>query len=400
VNILYIAHRLPYPPNKGEKIRAFHQILHLSRRHSVHVACIVDERRDMARNVAGLERHCRSVDAVFRDGRHARLLAGLAIVRRKPLSVAGFYSRELARRIRARIGTSNIDRIFVYCSQMAEYVMDVSGIPRLIDFVDVDSDKWRLYAMHRRFPLSWIFELEYRRLARYEETVARAFDRSILVTQREASLLGCRVGTERLSVIPNGVDLDHFQPTGDEPSAEPSLVFTGVMDYFPNVDAVQHFCTEILPLLVRDQPKLKFVIVGRNPTAAVLRLGDSPNVTVTGEVADVRPFLSRASLAAIPLRISRGVQNKILEAMAMGLPVVTTTEAAGGIGAGPRDGVTIGDQPRAFADEVLRLLQDPVLRRSQGIAARRYVECHHRWDTQGADLEALIESAGASVERA
>jgi sugar transferase (PEP-CTERM/EpsH1 system associated) len=392
MNILYIAHRIPYPPNKGDKIRAFHQIRQLSKNHSVHLACIVDDRGDLP-HVDALREYCASVDFVYRSRRLANAFAAMAIFGRKPLSVMGFYSRTLAAKIRRRFQSTRIDRIFAYCSPMAEYVKDVSDIPKVIDFVDVDSDKWRLYGRHRRFPLSWVFRLESNRLGRYEERVARVFDRSILVTEREARLLRDRTSDSHIAVISNGVDLTYLQPPrNDVPRSAGVLVFTGVMDYFPNVDAVQYFCVEILPLVLREAPETRFHIVGRNPTPGVRRL-ESHNVVVTGEVPDVRPYLAEASVAVVPLRISRGVQNKILEAMAMGLPVVTTSQAIGGTEATTADGLRIADSPDAFAKETLALLRDPSLRQECSASARNYVERHHSWDNHGLQLERLLQDA-------
>ena len=389
MNILYIAHRIPFPPDKGEKIRAFHQICQLAAAaHTVHVACLIDDPRDFPA-VAGLREHCASLDHVLLAKRRARLLAAGALLGRSPLSVAGFGSRALARKIDARLRTTPIDRIFVYSSQMAQYVSGVSHIPRVIDFVDVDSDKWRLYAEHHRFPLSWVYRLESRRLAAYEERVARSFDGSILVTEREARLLRRRVPDHPISVVANGVDLEYWKPGPPRAPAEPVLVFTGVMNYLPNVDAVEFFCREVLPIVAREEPRVRFFVVGRNPSRRVQALGQS-NVVITGEVPDVRPYLAQAAVAVAPMRISRGVQNKILEAMAAGLPVVTTTEAIGGTEATAGDGVRVADAPGEFAARVLELLRDDALRADCARRARQYVERCHSWQRHGSEVERLL----------
>lgn len=393
MNVLYIAHRIPFPPNKGEKIRAFHQIRYLADRHAIHLACIVDDPRDLP-HVNALREFCASVDYVFRRKFWTKALAATAILGRKPLTVASFFSRELARKINTRIRSAQIDRILVYSSAMAEYARGVSSIPRIIDFVDVDSDKWRLYAEHRRFPSSWVFRLESRRLGRYEAAIARSFARSILVTEREAELLRTHVSDCRVSVIANGVDLVGMRPPSELPQeAKPTIVFTGVMDYFPNVDAVRYFCRDVFPLILRDEPGARFYIVGRNPAPLVSRLDNSENIIVTGEVPDVRPYLAEATLAVAPLRISRGVQNKILEAMAMGLPVVTTLEAIGGTQATTADGVRVAESAGDFAREVVTLLREPLLRQECSTRARQYVERCHCWTRHGEELERLVQGA-------
>jgi sugar transferase (PEP-CTERM/EpsH1 system associated) len=392
VNILYIAHRIPYPPNKGEKIRAFHQIRHLSKHHTVHLVCMVDDPADLT-HIKTLEHYCSSVEAVYRSKSTMLLLGPLALLTSKPLSVISFYRGHLARKIAQKLETEKFDRIFVSSSAMSEYVHHVSDIPKVIDFVDVDSDKWRMYAAHHSFPLSWIYRLEAKRLAKHEEKVARLFDHSIFISEEERRLFQQRVNDGAISVVSNGVDLDYFTLSNKElpPALSPIIVFTGVMDYFPNVDAVQYFCQEIFPVVCEAVPETKFYIVGRNPTRHVKKLGHYPNVIVSGSVPDVRPYLAQATIAVAPFRIARGVQNKVLEAMATGLPVVGTSQAFKGIEATEHDGIRIANSPDRFALQVISFLKgDPALHQQCGLQARRYVEDHHRWEDQGAKLESLL----------
>lgn len=276
---------------------------------------------------------------------------------------------------------------------MAEYVRYVSGIPKIIDFVDVDSEKWRVYANFHSFPLSWIYRLESDRLSRYEVEVAKAFDHSVFVSEKEANLFKQRIKDRGISVIPNGVDLDYFDPDryAGICSKQTSIVFTGVMDYFPNVDAVKYFCTEIFPLVRESFPEAWFFIVGRNPTRQVKKLGLQHNVTVTGSVPDIRSYLEMAKIFVAPFRIARGIQNKILEAMAMGIPVVGTSEAFQGVKATMSDGIRIADEPKGFAREVLTFLNNPELRQLCSLQSRRYVQRHHQWQECGILLESLLQ---------
>jgi sugar transferase (PEP-CTERM/EpsH1 system associated) len=395
MNLLYLAHRIPYPPNKGDKIRAFHQLRHLAQRYTVHLACLVDDLEDLP-YVKDLEKCCASVEAVYRGKTAARLRALTALATGKPLSVASFSSRALQRHIARRLRTAAIDRIVVFSSAMAEYVRDVTGIPKVIDFVDADSEKWRLYADHQPFPWSQLYRLEAKRLARYEAEAASWFDHAVFISDAEAQVLRGRTQGQPVTVIPNGVDTDYFSPHGggQPPLGEPCLVFTGEMNYFPNVDAVRHFCRAILPLVKRLVPNVRFYIVGRYPTRQVRALADGRHVVVTGAVPDVRPYLGVAHLAVAPFRIARGIQNKVLEAMAMGLPVVGTAIALRGLQATAADGVRIADHPEAFAQEVLALLQDPLERRRCAHRARQFVCRHHRWQEHGARLEALLQALG------
>jgi len=394
MNIFYICHRIPYPPNKGDKIRSFHQIKHLSKRHTVHLACLIDERDDLE-HINILKKYCSSIDSEFRDKSTARFLAIFSIFSRKPLSVAAFYSNKLKKKIAQRLNTEKFDRIIVFSSVMAEYVKNITHIPKIIDFVDVDSDKWKLYASYKPFPFSQIYQLEAKRLALYEEVVAKAFDHSIFVSEKEAALFRQRVKNIPVSVISNGVDIEYFSPNGDgfHPN-EPGIVFTGAMDYFPNIDAVRYFCSEIFPLVRKIIPEVSFYIVGRNPTPQVEELGRLPNVIVTGSVPDVRPYLLKGCVAVAPFRIARGIQNKVLEAMSMGLPVVGTSNAFQGIKATESNGLRIADNPERFAEEIITLIKDSALRYDCSLKTRKYVEQHHRWEEHGFTLEYLLQEMG------
>lgn len=392
MNLLYLAHRIPYPPNKGEKIRAFHQIKYLAEKHAIHLVCFVDEPEDLP-HVDVLKRYCASVEIVYRKKILTKLLAALALFTRQPLSVFSFYSAALARKVAAKLKPDQCDAIFVVSSAMAKYVMHVQDIPKIIDLVDVDSEKWRHYAAFHTFPLSWVYRLEAKRLARYEDAILRSFDRSILISSEEARLVQQRAPGRPVSVVSNGVDFEYFSPCrqDEHDQAPPVLVFVGVMDYFPNVDAVEYFCSEIFPIIIRQEPKALFYIVGRTPSQRVVQLGKLKNVRVTGSVPDVRPYLRKATVAVAPFRLARGVQNKILEAMAMALPVVGTPVAFEGIGAHEEDGVWIRETPQDFALAVCDIFHRTSKMRTQwGRQARRYVERRHQWREQGVKLEELL----------
>jgi len=390
MNILYLAHRIPYPPNKGDKIRSFHQIKHLSQRHTVHLACLMDEKED-AQYIKDLGQYCASVEVVYRKPTVTKLLAASALLTNKPLSVVSFYSWELQEKINRKIATEKFDVIFVFSSAMAEYVRYVDHIPKMIDFVDVDSEKWRLYADYRPFPLSWIYRMEARRLADYEREIANTFNHSIFISQKEASFLQEQACVRSVSVVPNGVDQQYFFPREEErPTSSMDVVFVGMMDYFPNVDAVLYFCQDIFPRIQASVPTVRFSIVGRNPKRAVKKLMREPHIIVTGSVPDVRPYLTRAAVAVAPFRIARGIQNKVLEAMAMGVPVVGTSLAFQGLGISPQDGIRQMDDPDQFAQAVITLLKDHQEQRSCVRRARQYVERHHQWNDQGTQLDHLI----------
>lgn len=395
MKILYIAHRIPYPPSKGEKIRAFHQIRCLAKQHEVHLFCLVDDCEDLP-YVRTLLTYCASVEAVYHSKFMSRIRSLKALLTSSPLSVAGFTSPKLRKRLEQRLQTEHFDRIIAFSSGMAEYVRHVTGIPKIMDFVDADSDKWRLFASMHSGPRAWLYELEARRLARYEEAILASFDRSVVVSAEEAALLQRRSADRSIAVISNGVDLDYFAPQQAAMAvATPAeLVFVGAMDYFPNVDAVRYFVREILPHLHEKRPDVRFVIVGRNPSRHVRALAAERHVMVTGTVPDVRPYLASASIAVAPFQVARGLQNKILEAMAMGLPVVGTTRAFEGIPATLHDGAYVADTPQDFAQILLHILDNSALRQQCALRAREYVQRHHQWQEQIAHFETLLWAIG------
>lgn len=390
MKILYLCHRIPYPPDKGEKIRAYHHIEYLARAHRIHLACFADTRADLD-HARSLEKICASVDVVYRSPLAARLHALAALPTRRSLSVAAFDSSTLRLLVERRLREERPDILVAYSAAMAQYVERVNGAPRVLDFVDADSEKLREYARLRPFPQSALYGLEADRLARYEARMAATFDASIFISEPEAEIVRRRAPGREYSIIRNGVDLDAFRP---DPSAgrprDPVIVFTGVMGYYPNVDAVAFFARDILPRVRNRVPGARFEIVGRDPSAAVRGLARLPGVTVTGFVPDVRPYLANAAVAVAPFRIARGVQNKVLEAMASGLPVIGTRLAFQGITASATDGVRVGDDADAFAEEVVALLLDSALRADLGQRARQYVEQHHRWEEVGAILEKML----------
>ena len=399
MRILYLCHKTPYPPDKGEKIRAYHQIVHLARRHEVHLVTFGEHPFEPA-NVEALRRICATVEVIERPRAAVPRAALRALLSGRSLSVAAYESAEFRNSVKARFNESRPDVVFVYTAVMAPHAEGLAG-PRLVDFVDVDSEKWRLYGTWMRPPMSVVYAIEGKRVAAFEERIAATFERSVLISDAEARLLEARVPGLRVSVISNGVDLDYYRPTGrgdgHAGSPTPRAVFVGMMDYFPNCDAATHFSKEILPRIRAEQPDFEFHIVGRQPTAGIRALGRHPGVTVTGAVPDVRPHLAEAMIAVAPFRIARGIQNKVLEAMACGLPVVGTRLAFQGIPAGDKDGVRAADDPESFARCVLDLTRDPSLRAACGAAARAYVERHHRWEDVGAILEGALSSmAGTS----
>ena len=272
---------------------------------------------------------------------------------------------------------------------MAQFVEPYADLPRIMQFVDLDSLKWRQYAETSRLPRSWIFRRESRCLMEYERKLARTFAHSLVCTPRELSDLQRLVPGVAASCVSNGVDLEFFRP---QPLVKipGEMIFTGVMDYYPNVEGVVWFCRDVLPLIRRELPGATLTICGARPDPRVQALARISGVTVTGRVADVRPYMARASVAVVPLRIARGIQNKLLEAMAMGLPAVACTAAAAGVVAAPGRDLFVADDPNDFAAKTLRLLCEDDLRERTGAAARACMEANYRWEHQLQGLDRVL----------
>ena len=389
MRILYVCHRFPFPPNRGGKIRPFNMIKHLSRSHEVTVASLARSSEE-ARAGEGIAAHCNDylMETVTPTGALARMLLGAPTP--QPASMSYFHSPALRRRIREEMDRTAFDLIFVHCSSMAPYVEDVTGIPKILDFGDMDSQKWLDYARVHRFPKSLVYRLEGVKLERAERRFARLFDYCTCTTRAELeTLLGYGVETPT-GWFPNGVDLDHFTPSG-EPYEPDSIVFVGRMDYFPNQQAMFEFCADVLPRIRSTRPEATLTVVGANPSRAVSDLSKLPGVSVTGTVPDVRPHVTGAAVAVAPLTIARGTQNKILECLAMGVPVVASEIAAKGIDAVPGEHLLAARTAEEFAAQTLRLLADPAERRRFAEAGRARVRSHHDWPESMRRLDALID---------
>lgn len=396
MRILLITHRLPFPPNKGDKIRSYNILRHLADHHDVHVACPIDSAQDQAM-VPELEKQVSRVASARVGAGLGRVLALRAVLYGRSISVTHFYSRELQRRIDALIDEGPYDAYFCFSSPMAEYLIRsrhahgaLRGALRIMDFIDIDSHKWSQYAAESPRWKAWIYRHEARTLAAYERRVEAEFDASLVVTEAERHLFPGGA-SDRLVAMNNGVDLEFFSPLAPAPkTAAPTIVFTGVMDYWPNVDGVCWFAEFVWPSVRRHYPTARFLIVGSSPSAAVRRLAREPGIEVTGFVKDVRSYVREATLCVAPLRIARGVQNKVLEAMAMARAVVVSAQAFEGLRAAPGRDLAVSPCDEAFAAAVLALLRDDAGREAMGRAARGCVEFGYSWASNLAVIDRLV----------
>jgi sugar transferase (PEP-CTERM/EpsH1 system associated) len=391
VRILYLCHRIPYPPNKGEKIRAFHQVKGLSARHEVDLFTLADQPADLE-GQAALKPYCRQIAVCSVRPAVARLRALPYLLTETPLTVPYFYSAELQGAVDSALRRHSYDRIFVYCSAMAQYVKGCRDTPIVTDLVDVDSDKWTQYASHRRFPWSAVYRREGRMLRRLEQEVSETSACVLVTTEREAGLLRRISGRANVQVVPNGVDPDYFRASPRTRPSPPTIVFTGDMSYFPNQQAVRYFAQRVFPLVRKAAPDARFLIVGRNPGQSVVALREIDGIEVTGSVPDVRTYLAMATVSVAPFSIASGIQNKILEAMAFGLPVAGTRRAVQGLSAAVARIVEIGDDAETLADKMIALLRDPELARGIGQESRRRVAADYSWEPILQQLVSLVEN--------
>ncbi len=378
-NLLYVVHRTPYPPDKGDRIRTFHLLRHLSRRAAVHLACLADEPVPEGATAA-LQRYCERV-AVVPLGRSRWLRAALALLRGRTITEGAFESAALAATLRDWARETHFAACIASASSVAPYLRlpELRDVPAVVDLMDVDSQKWFEYAAVSRFPRSWLYRIEGRRLRRMEQSLGGWARAVTLVSDAEVELFS-RFGSPGVAqAIPNGVDLDYFRAPA-QPPVETGCVFVGALDYRPNIDAACWFCQEAWPEIHRRRPDARLRLVGRRPVAAVRALGAVPGVEVVGQVPDVRPYLAAAAAAVNPLRIARGLQNKVLEAMAMGKAVVASPQALTGLRYQDDAPPLCARSAREWIEVVGRLLDQPEERRRLGGEGRRYVETHHDWD--------------------
>ncbi len=396
---MFLAHRIPYPPDKGDKIRSWRLLKHLTQTYAVHLACFVDEPDDFA-HADFLRSVCASVTLIALNPMRAKAKSLSGYLNREPLSMVYYRSKALQQAVdalRARPLAAEV----VFSSSMAQYIeKPLPGRKRIIDFCDADSEKWLQYAQDAAPPLRSVFAREGRLLARAETEIANWADANFAITPAEAALFNRRRGLKKdVAWWSNGVDTDYFDPviSFDELPAPADVVFVGAMDYRANVEAATYFAEAVWPFVLKSAPDVQFVIVGANPVRKIRALDGKNRINVTGRVDDVRPWLDQAKIVVAPLRVARGMQNKVLEAMAMARPVVATTAAATGLGVTPGEDILIADDAAVMAQEILSLLGDSDKRHRLGVAARRMVCERYRWSEQLKRFDAALGAYSSSA---
>ena len=393
--ILYLTHRIPWPPDRGDKIRSHHILRKLAVLAPVHLGCFADDARDLSFESEMVE-YLASSHVERRGG--SQVIAGLkALLTGRSVSETSFASDRMQSYVNDVLASNDIDCIFVFSSQMAQYVPAAYSGRFIMDFVDVDSAKFESYGAKGNGPMAWVNKREGNLLSSFEHHIAERADMSLFVSDAEAALFHERSGLKqsKISSLSNGIDLVFYDPSKSFEMINltgkgPLILFTGQMDYRPNVEAVESFTREVMPNILSRHEDARFVIVGRNPVDAVKKLDGVNSTIVVGEVDDVQMWLHAADVVVAPLRIARGVQNKVLEAMAMAKPVVASAAAAEGIDALHGVHFVVADSPIEEARHVNELLDDTKLASALGKAARGRMVERYSWDSQLAALDALV----------
>ncbi len=397
VKTIFLCQRVPYPPDRGDRITTWHLLQHLLQRgDDVRLACFAEEDRD-AEAVAFLRGRCAEVAAPRLERRWRKLASLRGLLTGQALTLPFFALPDLRRITERWFRQEPPDLVYVYSSSMAQYVLGRRGCVKVMHFAELDSDKWQQYSEQGGALSRWLYRREARRLLAFEDEVARDFDASIVVSDVERELFERRIRGIVPSVLPNGVDVEHFQSAGDDQRQAHTLVFTGVMDYEPNVDGVRWFAEQCWPGIRRRFPAARWLIVGSKPTAEVKALATLPGVEVTGRVPATPPYFDRATVAIAPLRLARGVQNKVLEAMSMGLPVVATRQAAQGLGDVPAGTLRVANTAEATITAINELFAAPDRARQEGRAAAEWVRRHCRWQNVYDRLDTLLGQLGLPV---
>lgn len=389
--ILFLAHRLPYPPDKGDKIRSFHVLRQLSKFFRLHVAAFIDDENDW-QHVRKISDLCDQTCFVPLDKKTALLRSLKGLLNGQALTLPYYFDPLMQAFVDKLLAENAIDLALSYSSSMAPYILGKHEIKRVMDFVDVDSQKWLAYSQKKQGLMRWVYQREAHALLGFEKKIAASFDLSFFVSDAETALfkrLAPEVSKNSIT-LENGVDTDYFDAGIHHPPYQADIeawVFTGALDYWANVDAVSWFASEIWPAFFNDRPNARFYIVGSKPSPEVIKLKRLPGIVVTGAVADVRPYLSHARCAVVPLRIARGIQNKVLEAMAMAKPVVLSAAAAEGLSIDASLDLKVADTPK----EWLSLMTSTDFPK-QSLNNRAFVRQNYSWECNLSLLPDLLQA--------
>ena len=402
MRILFLSLRCPYPPQRGDRIRSYNFIRQLAKHHAVTVVYFAEDESDIE-SAKYLQPFCERVEWVRFQRSFAFMNTGIHCLSRRPLQLHYWYAPQMQRKINQLLEEEDFELIHAQLFRMGQYVTEVQGPAKVLDLCDslalnlsrraeLESNPWLAKIKLDCTPKRFLVKLEEKRVRRYEVNIMKAFDCGTVVARFDRDYLLKQDNSLNLSIVPMGVDLEYFQPNPTTQSA-PLMLFTGTMNYFPNSDAAIYFCNEIFPRIRENYPKAQFYIVGNRPSDQVKRLETQEGVVVTGYVPDVRPYFEKASVFVAPLRAGSGIQTKNLEAMAMGVPVVTTSVGAMGLEADIGKELLVADTPADFAKQVIHLLDNEDSRELLAQTARTRVETNYSWEAIGERLKHVYAQA-------
>ncbi len=395
--LLFLCHRIPFPPNKGDKIRSFHLLEYLSSKYAVYLGCFIDNMDD-EKYIIELDNYCEESFTININPTYAKIMSLMGLFHGEPLTLPYYKNSRMQEWVDNLINTTNPSNILVFSSAMAQYIRFNENTDKnvVVDFVDVDSDKWKQYSVDKIFPLNWLYKREATKLLKYEKYIANKADYSFFVSSYEANYFTKLIDNtdkNKIDYFNNGVNIDHFNLSSEYPipfeQDENNIVFTGAMDYWPNIDAACWFVEDIYPLLKSKIDNINFYIVGSSPVEKIKELGKYNNITVTGTVDDIRPYIYHADVIVAPMRIARGVQNKVLEGMSMAKTVITTSKGLEGIDAEIDIDVFVADDPETFANKIFDVLRN-MTSDDLGMSARNNIVNNYLWSTTLKKLEARL----------
>ena len=388
MRILFLTPRFPYPPLKGDRLRAYHQIRHLAARHEIALLSFIEAERE-TKWIPELAKYCYRIETVLLRPVRSYLNMVMGALSGLPFQCLYYRSPAMRQTLREVVEAERPDVVHVQLARMAPYASQTAPLPTVIDLVDALALNFKRRLARERPAWKPLVYLEWKRAERYQGEICRQFNHMVVTSPADMAALP---SDARVVANPNGVDTEYFSYITPGSKDTDTIIFTGNMGYFPNIDAVDFFCREVFPQVKKAHSRVQFLIVGANPHGRVLELGKLDGVHVVGYVEDIRKFLGRAAIAVCPMKAGSGIQNKVLEALAMGTPVVATSQAVAALEATDGQHLLIADTAEDFAEQVVRLLKDPSLRRMLGQAGRKLVEEKYTWETSVNQLENIYYS--------
>jgi len=389
LKILFLTSRLPYPPYGGDKLRVFNFIKYLSVRHTVHLLSFIESEEEK-KYLGELGKYCARIETVLLRPADSYVKCLLLSPTAVPFQVAYYRDGRMRKKADEMMSSEKYDGIYVHLLRMAQYAQERRDVNRVLDLTDSLSLSLFRSLRYRKHLFYLFYLLEWLKVRRYEPEAVRSFDRALLISDADLSSEKALASEKSISIIANGVDLEYFKPLSNSYD-DNKIVFVGNLHSFPNRDAVLYFCGRIFPAVRDSRPGASFYIVGSNPPEKIKKLADGKNIFVTGPVEDTRVHLRDAAALVCPIRAATGMQNKVMEAMAMGLPVVSTTISTQWMQPGRETGVLTSDSPEGFAENVVKVMEDRPLRERLSLMSRRYAEGNFNWEDNIKDLEKVFE---------